>query len=575
MKIAQIASVILLALTASAIAQSYNPSTLTAPAAVVQAKPYPTLAVITPQMYGAKCDGATNDRTAFYNANAASESSGYQLLIQKGTGACVIGTNLTLSVTPMFAYGATLSISNSITVTFSAGIHASPAKQIFTGAGSAVFSNGPSTLVYPEWWGATNSGGSGAATTNKTAIQAAADALTSGGTVKLSSGAGGYYLACASADAVTVTNSFVNFYGDGDQNTRLRPATNCGHALLVYNVVGQSGNVRDILFIGDNLAGNYSTQAWTALYCKLGCGVMDFSHIQVYGAAIGLRADQLQAGLVSDWELQGCAYACIVLGGSALDSTGAQHVSVTHFTNVRAFNLGDSGTTGQGMIIDHGTTELSFDRFLEGGFQRGTTIQNSGVGTGAHRPEGIRFYGYTNWSANEDCGLCVNSVWRLWVSDSSANGTSAGPDVLISGNTNTDIDGIVIQNGEFIGAAQDEILIQSGCDITLLNNNILSAVNGTPNTFNGIHASADACGLLQIQDNTIGTNFWGNTTSAMKYGVQLDAGSLTDTPGPYAQTFIGRLLMTGNMLGGNQTSGYVDNSAPAGPQKEISGNLLN
>lgn len=69
----------------------FNPNTLTAPSSVsLNAHPYPSLTVVTPQMFGAKCDGTTNDVTAFNQAL----STGYKIQINSGN--CFLGSTVTL-----------------------------------------------------------------------------------------------------------------------------------------------------------------------------------------------------------------------------------------------------------------------------------------------------------------------------------------------------------------------------------------------------------------------------------------------------------------------------------------------
>ena len=66
-----------------------NPSTFAAPPTVSQSLPFPILDIATPQMFGAKCDGVTNDATAFNAALMA----GFNVVV---SGNCVItGATLT------------------------------------------------------------------------------------------------------------------------------------------------------------------------------------------------------------------------------------------------------------------------------------------------------------------------------------------------------------------------------------------------------------------------------------------------------------------------------------------------
>jgi hypothetical protein len=97
--------------------------------------------------YGADKTGATNCATAFTNANAAPS-----ILIPSGT--YLVSSNVTFTKDVTILPGATLNISNGVTVTFSGGMQAEKT-QIFntTGTGVVVFNEELVTTGYPEWWG--------------------------------------------------------------------------------------------------------------------------------------------------------------------------------------------------------------------------------------------------------------------------------------------------------------------------------------------------------------------------------------------------------------------------------------
>ena len=117
---------------------------------------------------GAVGNGTNDDTTAFSTASGVGP-----FIVPPGT--YKITANLTVSSFVTFEPGAMLAIASGITVTFAAGISA-PIAQIFSGAGSVVFSPCPVT-GYAEWWGAVN-GSSAAASTNLAAINSALAALT-------------------------------------------------------------------------------------------------------------------------------------------------------------------------------------------------------------------------------------------------------------------------------------------------------------------------------------------------------------------------------------------------------------
>jgi len=98
-------------------------------------------------------------------------------------GTFTVSSNTTVS-NPLFVpAGAIYSVASGITLTidgpFSAGLY-----QVFSGAGSVVFTTGTVSNGYIEWWGAASTG-AGAAAANSVAIQAA---ITSGVSILLSPG---------------------------------------------------------------------------------------------------------------------------------------------------------------------------------------------------------------------------------------------------------------------------------------------------------------------------------------------------------------------------------------------------
>lgn len=109
--------------------------------------------ILNVKQFGAKGDGATNDRAFFANADAL----GYDIFVPPGN--YVIATSITLVNRITFAKGAMLSIPTGVTVTFSNGINAG-INQIFSiaGTGAVVFNKAKQQFGYPEWWGATTGG---------------------------------------------------------------------------------------------------------------------------------------------------------------------------------------------------------------------------------------------------------------------------------------------------------------------------------------------------------------------------------------------------------------------------------
>lgn len=129
---------------------------------------------VTPQAFGAKCDGVTNDRTAFFNANAAAVSTGMGLLVQGGgPGECVIGSNLSLTAPLIFVPGGILLPSNGTTITLSNSLQAGTFQIFDPSAGGLIRGTPKVHSVLPEWWGAHSDNTNAPVTT--LAIQSAFD----------------------------------------------------------------------------------------------------------------------------------------------------------------------------------------------------------------------------------------------------------------------------------------------------------------------------------------------------------------------------------------------------------------
>jgi hypothetical protein len=429
------------------------------------------------------CQGNGNDVRVLAAADVHSTGA-----IEVASGTCLIGTPLTLNHQLAMVPGAMLSISPGVTLTLRMVPLASPQQQIFTGKGLVSIVANLQTL-YPEWWGAK----ADRSTDSGPAIQAAVNALPYGGTVQFA--AGYYKLGCASGNAVTVSNPVVNLYGQGSQLTHLMPKTNCANFLFNIKPPGQSGNMRDIFFDGEDVGPPYAGHAWGAVLCTQ-CGGNDFSNLQVYGSATFLKFDYLMGASLHNIQAQGCAVVCYAFGNGALDQTGAQHVSIVDLDYVTAFTLdtaatftgsiagstltvaavawgtvqvgqtlnwgastyakiiargtgtGGAGTytisapqtvpstsiqatAGIGMIFDSGSSEVSVRRYLNGGMIGGVLVQNSAAATGAHRPEALRFFDGNNLSANVNYAMSVQSGWTIENYGSSFNGTTAGPGVIV------------------------------------------------------------------------------------------------------------------------------------------------
>ena len=108
---------------------------------------------LTPQMFGAKGDGSTNDGPSMALLNSAASAQGKTISL--APGAYRFAGNLTFTA-PVSADGGTFVVPNGVTVAVNGGFRAMPVK-VFTcsGSGAVTFNWLAANTGFPEWWGAT------------------------------------------------------------------------------------------------------------------------------------------------------------------------------------------------------------------------------------------------------------------------------------------------------------------------------------------------------------------------------------------------------------------------------------
>ena len=106
------------------------------------------------EVFGARGDGTTDDRTAFANADTATTGP-----ITCNAGTYSIGSNLTIT-SPVIFMGCILKPASGVQITLSGGVIADPTTQIFDTTVSATSYVAITTqTVSPCWWGVALSGG--------------------------------------------------------------------------------------------------------------------------------------------------------------------------------------------------------------------------------------------------------------------------------------------------------------------------------------------------------------------------------------------------------------------------------
>lgn len=170
--------------------------------------------------YGAVGDGATDDSTAFTNAQTAAASSRAWVFVSPGTYRIATPPNGGYTAPFFFAAGGQLWPDAGKVLEFAGAVQA-PITRLFAGSGSIVFNY--DTLVRPEWWGAVADG----ATDDSAAIQAAISSLSSGGVVELRA------RSYAIATYLRVTSSHVTICGVGQNATQLIVTNGLGSGIAV------------------------------------------------------------------------------------------------------------------------------------------------------------------------------------------------------------------------------------------------------------------------------------------------------------------------------------------------------
>jgi hypothetical protein len=523
----------------------------------------------TVENYGASCDGIKDDSAAFSKADAAVPN----VIIVDGAQ-CIINRSISLAHRLVFRFGGSLKIGPGAVLTLTATPEASTTQHVFFGAG-AVSIAAPADVVYAEWWGAKT----GADMDNGPAFQAAANAIARGGTIRAL--AGSYKLSCAKSDAVTIGGTGpINIYGAGDQATFFRPTADCSHFLFVINPVNQSGNLRDFAIFGDQLNVPLQGITYGGVEC-LHCGVMDISNVNVEDIGPAFVFSSLLDSVVRNLYLQNCAGPCITLGGSALNSNGAQVVSIDTLSDINMVPI----HAQIGLVIDSGASEIKLQRIVEAGAAHenppgaagGIVIQNSSPG--GHKPEGIRLFD-PNIDDNEQFNLLVTSGWFIEVHGGSFGTTVSGASVEIAAQDGeNDVDGFWLDSGTVRGAAADGVFVKSGCNTRITNNIINANGNGSAHRYAGVRVGPSACGLLEIDGNMMGLDAadeagWGNALGHQAFAVVLMPHALADFSIDASRRHKGRLMLRGNMMAGNTDGTYVDDSGLPASREIIGENLL-
>jgi hypothetical protein len=495
-------------------------------------------------------DGRSDESGAF----AAADQKG---VIEVGPGRHAIGRDIALAHPLDMRPGASLVLAAGVTLRLADTPTALPGARIFEGRGHVVI-EAAREPVYAEWWGAVADG----ATPSGAAFQAAEDALPNGGTIRAL--AGTYVLPIDAADAVTITHK-VSIVGAGVEETTFAPQGDGAHAMFVLDGQPNTGDLRDFAIRGTNLP----TPRYVGVRAE-NAGISDVGFIWIAGVGTGMELKGGNALDVNNIRIQGCTHVCLALGG------GVPKKQFFGDAKLQEIVLAPQTEDGAGMVIDGGANALYARRVEIIGGARGLTIANTIEG--AQRPTNIWFW-ESNFDAARDYAAAITSGWHIEFHQTTLNGVRAGPGLLIAAAKEPgDVDGVWCDACEIEGNAADGILWRRGRNLRVIGSLIHANGGARPSDRAGVRIERGAQGLFELEGCMCGLNDeadrgWGNDYVRQGWGLVLEDGALADAAG--ALPALGRIIVLGNMLGGNERGAILDKSAAAPARKLIANNLLN
>lgn len=494
------------------------------------------------------------DSTAALLAAAA---AGHAVLIPAGTY-LISGTH-TIAADLVFEQDALLDLAAGASITITGAI-VSPRTQIFTTGAGVVNLTGSGRTVYPEWWGAVANNSTPCAAACNAADAALAHA---GGLIVL--GPGDYLFEAT----WTVRHSSVQ--GAGFGCTQLLPQSNAVSPLLSWQQTQQ--DFRGLTFNSNAIANptNVGIQIGSSTMLAGNGGGLD---IWVFGFGTGLWVQQANAGVFRRWRIQNCA-TCILLGGIP----GGTRVGDCIWQEIVLIPL---VTSGYAIIIDSGAAAQYLHRIQTIGGYIGVLIQNSQA---TQRPDNIWF-----WDSNLDEGfsrsVSVQAGWMLAFYNTTLTGSTTGPGLAIeadaAGSNPTAIDGIQITGCLIGGNGGNGILWTSGRNLLTVGCLIHANGHTAPNTLAAVDVAPAAEGLCMFVGNMMGMAMsgesgFGNNLGQQSYAFNAMSGALTDAVsnqyGDGAPACIGRVMLVGNMMGGNDLGAVNNAAAPSGGHLLISDNI--
>lgn len=329
-----------------------------------------------------------------------------------------------------------------------------------------------------------------------------------------------------------------------------------------------------------------TTNDLIGIKCESGSGVSRFSDIYTFRIGYPLVMESGNDVRLSHFRLLyskvGVTLAGVGTRGTA--DVAASSVSECTFEQFYIGHLEGQGN-GTAMLLDGGCSSNYFRDIRGAGGSYGLKVQWEG---GPKPPNNNWFVMSIFDRAAIACGH-ISACWLIEFIESNFTGCLAGSGLVIDEAYETGtLDGVTLKQSYCGGASVHGLSWVSGRNVIVEGGRFLGNSLGSSGAYAGIKVGAGAAGLCQIQNamcglSNSGDSGFGFLLALQGYGIQIESGACTDETATTATIAgiaayplpgsVGRIMVVGNMCGGNYVAGISGTGAPTGLYSEISNNL--
>lgn len=329
-----------------------------------------------------------------------------------------------------------------------------------------------------------------------------------------------------------------------------------------------------------------TTNSLIGIKCESGSGVSRFSDIYTFRIGYPLVMESGNDVRLSHFRLLyskvGVTLAGVGTRGTA--DVAASSVSECTFEQFYIGHLEGQGN-GTAMLLDGGCSSNYFRDIRGAGGSYGLKVQWEG---GPKPPNNNWFVMSIFDRAAIACGH-ISACWLIEFIESNFTGCLAGSGLVIDEAYETGtLDGVTLKQSYCGGASVHGLSWVSGRNVIVEGGRFLGNSLGSSGAYAGIKVGAGAAGLCQIQNamcglSNSGDSGFGFLLALQGYGIQIESGACTDETATTATIAgiaayplpgsVGRIMVVGNMCGGNYVAGISGTGAPTGVYSEISNNL--